>query len=109
MISLLLKGDAPGAVRSPAVMSSDLEGPIFGLLLFDTFAVSSMDEEVGRPPWQQAERRWRLRLFLVCRDTVPKSTSCSPRRRSSVEMGLRSTFLIDEPVLSQPIKAETRI
>jgi hypothetical protein len=46
---LLLKGDALGIVCFPGVRSGDFEGPIFGLVVFDIFAVSSMEEEAGRP------------------------------------------------------------
>jgi hypothetical protein len=49
MTSLLLKGDALGIVCFPGVGSGDFEGPIFGLVVFDIFAVSSMEEEAGRP------------------------------------------------------------
>jgi hypothetical protein len=49
MIPLLLEGDALGIVCSPGARSGDFEGPIFGLVVFDTFAVSSMEQEAGRP------------------------------------------------------------
>jgi hypothetical protein len=49
MISLLLKGDALGIVWLPGVRGGDFEGPIFGLVVFDILAVSSMEEEAGRP------------------------------------------------------------
>jgi hypothetical protein len=33
----------------PGGRSGDFAAPIFGLVVFDTFAVSSMEEEAGRP------------------------------------------------------------
>jgi hypothetical protein len=48
MLSLLLKGDAPCAVSFAGVGSGACDGPILGLVLFDTFAVSSTDEEPDR-------------------------------------------------------------
>ena len=45
MISLLLKGDAFGIVCFTGDRSGAFRTPIFGLVLFDTFAVSSMVEE----------------------------------------------------------------
>jgi hypothetical protein len=49
MISLLPKGHALGVVCFGGDRRGYLQGPIFGPVLFDTFAVSSMDEEAGHP------------------------------------------------------------
>jgi hypothetical protein len=90
-------------------MSSDFEGPIFGLLLFDTFAVSSMAEKVGRPGLAAARAQ-------VATAAIP----CLPRHGAEIDVVLARPPVIGgdgftlhlsdrRPVLSQPIKAETRI
>jgi hypothetical protein len=73
--------DAPGAVCSPAVMGGDFEGPIFGLVLFDTSAVSSMEEEAGRPGSSQSAGGDR-RCYLNPARSDPDSTMRSSRAAS---------------------------
>jgi len=52
MISLVLESNALGIVCLPGDRSGAFEAPIFGLVLFDTFAVSSTGKKPGIRAWQ---------------------------------------------------------
>jgi hypothetical protein len=55
MISLLLESNVLGIVCLPGDRNGAFEAPIFGLVLFDTFAVSSTRKKPDIRAWQRAD------------------------------------------------------